>query len=99
MDSGAGNTVMPRRMVIRKSAIRESEGSRNGVHYVAANNGRIPNEGEYDFACEVSACAGRGANGRGRRTGGAGGGSIWHHGPEHELSTLSIKEKVSTVLI
>ena len=38
MDSGAGNNVMPRRMVIRKSDIRESEGSRNGVHYVAANN-------------------------------------------------------------
>ena len=49
MDSGAGNNVMPRRMVIRKSDIRESEGSRNGVHYVAANNGRIPNEGEYDL--------------------------------------------------
>ena len=26
MDSGAGNNVMPRRMVIRKSEIRESEG-------------------------------------------------------------------------
>ena len=49
MDSGAGNNVMPRRMVIRKSDIRESEGSKNGVHYVAANNGRIPNEGEYDL--------------------------------------------------
>ena len=49
MDSGAGNNVMPRRMVIQKSEIRESEGSKNGVHYVAANNGRIPNEGEYDF--------------------------------------------------
>ena len=49
MDSGAGNNVMPRRMVMRKSDIRESEGSRNGVHYVAANNGRIPNEGEYDL--------------------------------------------------
>ena len=49
MDSGAGNNVMPRRMVMRKSDIRESEGSRNGVHYVAANNGRIPNEGEFDL--------------------------------------------------
>ena len=49
MDSGAGNNVMPRRMVIRKSDIRESEGSRNGVHYVAANNSRILNEGEYDL--------------------------------------------------
>ena len=49
MDSGAGNNVMPRRMVIKKSEIRESEGSRRGVHYVAANDGRIPNEGEYDL--------------------------------------------------
>ena len=49
MDSGAGNNVMPRRMVMRKSDIRESEGSRNGVHYVAANNGRIANEGEFDL--------------------------------------------------
>ena len=49
MDSGAGNSVMPRRMVIKKDEIRESEGSKNGVHYVAANNGRIPNEGEYDL--------------------------------------------------
>ena len=49
MDSGAGNNVMPRRMVIKKSEIRDSEGSRRGVHYVAANDGRIPNEGEYDL--------------------------------------------------
>ena len=49
MDSGAGNSVMPRRMVIQKDQIRESEGSKNGVQYVAANNGRIPNEGEYDL--------------------------------------------------
>ena len=49
MDSGAGNNVMPRRMVMKKSEIRESEGSRRGVHYVAANDGRIPNEGEYDL--------------------------------------------------
>ena len=49
MDSGAGNSVMPRRMVIKKDEIRESEGSKNGIHYVAANNGRIPNEGEYDL--------------------------------------------------
>ena len=49
MDSGAGNSVMPKRMVIRKDQIRESEGSKNGVQYVAANNGRIANEGEYDL--------------------------------------------------
>ena len=29
--------------------IRESMGSRMGVHYVAANNGRIANEGEVDL--------------------------------------------------
>ena len=49
MDSGAGNNVMPRRVVIKKSEIRESKGSRRGVHYVAANDGRILNEGEYDL--------------------------------------------------
>ena len=49
MDSGAGNNVMPRRMVMKKSEIRESEGSRRGVHYVAANDGRVPNEMEYDI--------------------------------------------------
>ena len=49
MDSGAANNVMPRRMVRNKAMIRESEASRRGVHYIAANNGRIPNEGEYDF--------------------------------------------------
>ena len=48
MDFVAGNIVMPQRVVIRKSEVRESEGSRNGVHYVAANDGRIPNEGDYD---------------------------------------------------
>ena len=31
IDSGAGNSVMPRRMVINKSEIRESEGSRAGL--------------------------------------------------------------------
>ena len=56
MDSGAGNNVMPRRMVIKKSEIRESEGSRRGVHYVAANDGRIPNEGEYDLNFSTVEC-------------------------------------------
>ena len=50
MDSGAARNVMPRKMVRDKSQIRPSEGSKRGAHYVAANNGRIPNEGEYDFA-------------------------------------------------
>ena len=49
VDSGAANNVMPRRMVRNKSKIRPSPSSRRGVHYVAANNGRIPNEGEVDF--------------------------------------------------
>ena len=49
MDSGAAANVMPRRMVRNKTKIRPSPGSRAGVHYVAANNGRIPNEGEVDF--------------------------------------------------
>ena len=50
MDSGAAHNVMPRKMVRDKSQIRPSEGSKRGAHYVAATNGRIPNEGEYDFA-------------------------------------------------
>ena len=49
MDSGAAANVMPRRMVKNKYKIRASPGSEAGVHYVAANNGRIPNEGEVDF--------------------------------------------------
>ena len=36
-------------MVRNKSKIRPSPSSRRGVHYVAANNGRIPNEGEVDL--------------------------------------------------
>ena len=49
MDSGAANNVMPRRMIMNKKGIRPSKGPRSGVHYVAANNGRIPTEGEHDF--------------------------------------------------
>ena len=49
IDSGAGNSVMPRRMVINKSTIRESAGSRAGVNYVPAGGGKIPNEGEFDL--------------------------------------------------
>ena len=48
VDSGASANVMPRRMV-RKQRIRPSPGSRRGAHYLAANNGRIANEGECDF--------------------------------------------------
>ena len=49
VDTAAANNVMPKRMVKGKMRIRESEASRKGVHYVAASNGRIPNEGEVDF--------------------------------------------------
>ncbi len=48
VDSGAHHNVMPRRLV-RGSRIKPSEGSRRGMHYVAANKGRIPNEGETKF--------------------------------------------------
>ena len=50
VDSGAADNVMPRRMVRGKfNRIRPSPGSRKGVHYVAANNARIANQGECDF--------------------------------------------------
>ena len=48
MDSGAGDNVMPGRMVNRRR-IRESHGSRVGLHYVAASDHRIPNQGEVDL--------------------------------------------------
>ena len=54
IDSGAGNSVMPRRMVLNKSTIRESAGSRAGVNYVPAGGGKIPNEGEFDLAFKTS---------------------------------------------
>ena len=49
MDSGAADNVMPKRLLRGRAKIRESEASRAGVHYVAANNHRIKNEGEADF--------------------------------------------------
>ena len=49
MDSGAANNVMPKRMVVNKNRIRPSPGSLRNAHYIAANNGKIPNEGEFDF--------------------------------------------------
>ena len=54
MDSGAARNVMPRKMVRDQSRIRPSEGSKRGAHYVAANNGRIPNKGEFDFVFLMS---------------------------------------------
>ena len=50
IDSGAADNVMPRRLVRGKfNKVRPSPGSKAGVHYVAANNARIPNEGESNF--------------------------------------------------
>ena len=43
---------MPRRLIrgkFNQKKVRPSAASKAGVHYVACNNGRIPNEGEYDF--------------------------------------------------
>ena len=44
-DSGAGDPVIPRRMVNAKK-IRPSTGSRRGLHYVSATDHRIPTVGE-----------------------------------------------------
>ena len=52
VDSGAHDNVMPRRLIkgkFNQGTVRPSAASRAGVHYVACNNGRIPNEGEFDF--------------------------------------------------
>ena len=55
VDSGAADNVMPRRMVRGKfNKIRPSPGQRAGVHYLAANNARIANEGEADFKFETA---------------------------------------------
>ena len=55
VDSGAADNVMPRRMVRGKfNRIRPSAGSKTGVHYRAANNGRIKNEGECEFKFSTS---------------------------------------------
>ena len=48
LDSGSHHNVMPKRLVNTKK-IRPSPGSKAGMHYVAANKGKIPNEGEIDF--------------------------------------------------
>ena len=49
VDSAAADNVMPRRMVRKKMKIRPSAASRAGVHYVAASDHRIANEGEVDY--------------------------------------------------
>ena len=45
VDSGAAASVLPDRC-LPNHPVKPSEGSRNGVHYLAANGGRIPNQGE-----------------------------------------------------
>ena len=52
VDSGAADNVMPRRMMRKGMRLRPSEASRAGVHYVAANGSRIPNEGETNLNFE-----------------------------------------------
>ena len=54
VDSGAADNVMPRRLLRGKaSRVRPSEASIKGVCYVAADDGRIPNEGEADLPFET----------------------------------------------
>ena len=45
MDTGAGDNVIPRRM-INEENIEESPGQKRGLHYVSCTNHRIPNEGQ-----------------------------------------------------
>ena len=45
VDSGAAASVLPERC-LPEHPVKPSEGSRSGVHYLAANGGRIPNQGE-----------------------------------------------------
>ena len=47
-DSGAGDSVIPRRMINAKR-IRPSPGQKRGLHYVSCTDHRIPNEGEIDL--------------------------------------------------
>ena len=54
MDSGAHDNVIPRRMLRGRCRIRPSAASKAGIHYVAANDGRIANEGEADFAFQTT---------------------------------------------
>ena len=49
VDSGAADNVMPRKILRKWMRVRPSKASKAGVHYVAANDARIPNEGEVDF--------------------------------------------------
>jgi hypothetical protein len=53
VDSGAVDNVGDPR-VFPEYRLRESDGSRNGLHYLAANNGNIKNEGEINLSCRSS---------------------------------------------
>ena len=53
VDSGAVDNVGDPR-VFPEYRLRESDGSRNGLHYLAANNGKIKNEGELNLSCRSS---------------------------------------------
>ena len=53
VDSGAADNVMSRKTLMKWMKMRKSHASINGVHYVAANGARIPNEGEVDFEFET----------------------------------------------
>ena len=48
VDSGAAATVIPERL-LPDHPVRSGEASRRGVHYLAADGGRIPNLGEIDI--------------------------------------------------
>ena len=54
VDSGSANNVMPEKMVRNRKSIRPSAGSIRRAYYVAANNGKLPNEGEFDFKFKTS---------------------------------------------
>ena len=51
-DSGAGDPVIPKRMVNAKK-IRPSPGSRRGLHYVSVTDHRIPNVGEISLELQT----------------------------------------------
>ena len=50
VDSGAVDNVGDPRS-FPEDSLRASEGSRNGLHYLAANNGKIKNQGEQLLSC------------------------------------------------
>ena len=53
VDSGAVDNVGDPR-AFPEYRLRESDGSRSGLHYLAANNGKIKNEGELNLSCRSS---------------------------------------------